>query len=34
MTLPQRPGLGVELAPDVAERFPYIEGNYAISVER
>jgi L-alanine-DL-glutamate epimerase-like enolase superfamily enzyme len=34
MTLPQRPGLGVELAADVAERFPYIEGNYAISVER
>lgn len=34
MTLPARPGLGVELAPGVEERFPYIEGHYAVSVER
>jgi L-alanine-DL-glutamate epimerase-like enolase superfamily enzyme len=29
-----RPGLGVEIDDDVASRFPYIEGNYAIAVER
>jgi L-alanine-DL-glutamate epimerase-like enolase superfamily enzyme len=34
MTLPERPGLGVELAADAAERFPYIEGHYAITMER
>jgi L-alanine-DL-glutamate epimerase-like enolase superfamily enzyme len=34
LTLPDRPGLGVTLAADVAERFPYIEGHYAIMVER
>ena len=32
--LPDRPGLGVELAPDVQERFPYVEGHYAITVDR
>ncbi len=34
MTLPARPGLGVELAPDAAQRFPFMEGNYAVSMER
>jgi L-alanine-DL-glutamate epimerase-like enolase superfamily enzyme len=32
--LPNRPGLGVKLAPDAQERFPYVEGHYAITVER
>jgi L-alanine-DL-glutamate epimerase-like enolase superfamily enzyme len=32
--LPARPGLGVELAENLAQRFPYIEGHYAITVER
>ncbi|MCY4118681.1 MAG: mandelate racemase/muconate lactonizing enzyme family protein [Caldilineaceae bacterium] len=32
--LPDRAGLGIELAGDVAERFPHIEGHYAITVER
>ncbi|MEO7912407.1 MAG: mandelate racemase/muconate lactonizing enzyme family protein [Roseiflexaceae bacterium] len=34
LVLPERPGLGVELAEAVAERFPLIEGHYAIEVER
>lgn len=34
LTLPERPGLGVELADNVTEKFPYIEGHYAITVER
>jgi L-alanine-DL-glutamate epimerase-like enolase superfamily enzyme len=34
LKLPNRPGLGVGLAEGVAERFPYIEGHYAIEVER
>lgn len=34
LILPDRPGLGVELAEGVAKRFPYIEGHYAITVER
>lgn len=34
LLLPARPGLGVELADDVAERFPYLEGHYAIQVQR
>lgn len=32
--MPDRPGLGVDLADNVEELFPYIEGHYAISVER
>ncbi|MCC6168457.1 MAG: mandelate racemase/muconate lactonizing enzyme family protein, partial [Caldilineaceae bacterium] len=32
--LPSRPGLGVELAPNLEQRFPYIEGHYAVTVER
>ena len=31
---PGRPGLGVELAPEVEHAYPYLEGHYAISVER
>ena len=31
---PDRPGLGVELAPEVERTYPYIEGHYAVSVER
>jgi L-alanine-DL-glutamate epimerase-like enolase superfamily enzyme len=34
LALPDRLGLGVELAAAVADRFPYIEGHYAIDVER
>lgn len=34
LELPQRPGLGVQLAADVTQRFPYIEGEYAIEVRR
>lgn len=32
--LPDRPGLGVALAADAVERFPYIEGHYALTVDR
>ena len=28
MDLPARPGLGVELAPDLEKKFPYLEGTY------
>ncbi len=34
LELPDRPGLGVELAEDLEERFPYIEGHDRIQVER
>lgn len=34
LIFPERPGLGVTLAPDAATRFPYIEGHYAVTVER
>jgi L-alanine-DL-glutamate epimerase-like enolase superfamily enzyme len=34
LLLPDRSGLGVELAPDVQERFPFVEGHYALTVER
>ena len=34
LVLPDRPGLGVELTVGIGQRYPYIEGNYAISVER
>ncbi|MBC8159783.1 MAG: mandelate racemase/muconate lactonizing enzyme family protein [Roseiflexaceae bacterium] len=30
LTIPKHPGLGVELASDLAARFPYIEGHYAV----
>lgn len=28
MDLPNRPGLGMELKPGIAAKFPYIPGNY------
>lgn len=34
LVLPQAPGLGVELADDLETRFPYIEGSWAVPVER
>ncbi len=34
LELPKRPGLGVTLAENLVGRFPYIEGNYFITVER
>lgn len=34
LTLPDRSGLGVELAEGVEEKFPYVEGNYFIEVVR
>ncbi|MCP4165707.1 MAG: mandelate racemase/muconate lactonizing enzyme family protein [Chloroflexi bacterium] len=34
MTLPDRPGLGVDLAEGLEAQFPYIEGHYAVVVER
>lgn len=34
LELPAQPGLGVEIASDLEQRFPYIEGHYAITVER
>lgn len=29
-----RPGLGIELAPELEERFPYVDGDFALEVER
>lgn len=34
LILPDRPGFGVELADDLEQRFPYIEGHYAVQVTR
>jgi L-alanine-DL-glutamate epimerase-like enolase superfamily enzyme len=34
LTIPSTPGLGVELAEGLEEKFPYIEGHYAITVDR
>jgi L-alanine-DL-glutamate epimerase-like enolase superfamily enzyme len=34
LQLPAAPGLGVDIASDLEERFPYIEGSYAINVDR
>ena len=34
LVFPDRPGLGVELAQDLKARFPYVEGSYAIGVNR
>jgi L-alanine-DL-glutamate epimerase-like enolase superfamily enzyme len=34
LALPERPGLGGDLADEVAAKFPYIEGHYAIEIER
>jgi L-alanine-DL-glutamate epimerase-like enolase superfamily enzyme len=34
LRLPDRPGLGIELAEEIAERYPYIEGHYALTIDR
>jgi len=34
LELPAGPGFGVELSPNLEERFPYIEGHYAVEVSR
>ncbi len=34
LSLPTGPGLGVHLAEGLAERYPYIEGHYAIQISR
>ena len=34
LILPDKPGLGVELAEGLEERYPYIEGAYGIRVDR
>jgi L-alanine-DL-glutamate epimerase-like enolase superfamily enzyme len=34
LELPVRAGLGVELAPNLDTRFPYVEGDYMITVQR
>ena len=34
LELPDKPGLGVELAEGLEERFPYIEGSWGVKVER
>jgi L-alanine-DL-glutamate epimerase-like enolase superfamily enzyme len=34
LELPDTPGLGIELSQDLEERYPFIEGHYAIEVTR
>jgi L-alanine-DL-glutamate epimerase-like enolase superfamily enzyme len=34
LELPDKPGLGVALGHNLEARFPYVEGHYAITVER
>lgn len=34
LQLPDKPGLGVDLAPDLERHFPYVEGDYYIAVVR
>lgn len=34
LELPNKPGFGVELADDLEERFPYVEGDYKVEVTR
>jgi L-alanine-DL-glutamate epimerase-like enolase superfamily enzyme len=34
LELPDRPGLGMELAAGLEDRFPYVEGSYYIAVQR
>jgi L-alanine-DL-glutamate epimerase-like enolase superfamily enzyme len=34
LELPDEPGLGVALVEDLEARFPYVEGHYAVQVER
>jgi L-alanine-DL-glutamate epimerase-like enolase superfamily enzyme len=33
LIMPDKPGLGVELADNLEEKFPYIEGSYGIQVK-
>lgn len=34
LELPERPGLGAQLAEDLPVRFPFVEGHYAVEIER
>jgi hypothetical protein len=34
LELPGGPGLGVALGEDLSQHFPYMEGNYYVTVER
>jgi D-galactarolactone cycloisomerase len=34
LVLPDKPGLGVDLADALETKFPYIEGHYAVEVTR
>jgi len=34
LQLPEQPGFGVEIPDDLEDQFPYIEGNYAIAMDR
>ena len=34
LVFPDKPGLGVDLAENLEERFPYIEGSYAVQMKR
>ena len=34
LELPAHAGLGVNLAPDLGIQFPYVEGDYMITVQR
>ena len=34
LQLPEQPGFGVEIPDDLENQFPYIEGNYAIAMDR
>jgi L-alanine-DL-glutamate epimerase-like enolase superfamily enzyme len=34
LELPEKPGLGVSLSKNLEERFPYIEGSYAVTIDR
>ena len=34
LVFPDKPGLGVDLADDLEEKFPYIEGGYGIQMKR
>jgi len=34
LVFPDKPGFGVELAEDLEERFPYVEGHYGVQIKR
>jgi L-alanine-DL-glutamate epimerase-like enolase superfamily enzyme len=34
LVLPDKPGFGVDLAENVAEKYPHVEGHYGLTVER